>query len=247
MGPAPDDAEIDPADARRLGVLLSELDEADFERVDPPDELWGRIAASVAAETSGTPPGAGTVVEYAIDADDVVTAIDGDWSTFARENDAPELAETTPARSLWSYFDNDEVRDLWRLLVERVRVHQASALVPLRCDAPDARRWFEMTVTPAADGAVHFRCVLVFEEERQAVPFLGLDVQRDREASPIPVCSWCGKGHDGAGWRDIEDLVRERRLLEGPMPSISHGICPTCRARMAADLLVPEDTDRSPG
>ena len=52
MGPAPDDAEIDPADARRLGVLLSELDETDFERVDPPDELWGRIAASVAATSS---------------------------------------------------------------------------------------------------------------------------------------------------------------------------------------------------
>ena len=239
MLPETDDAGIDPADLDRLDVIMSQIDSADFERVDPPDGLWGRIAASIATEPESNPAGSGTVVEYSIDAADNVIAVDEDWAMFARENDAPELAEAAPARPLWSYFDGDEVRDLWRLLIERVRATQAQARVPLRCDAPHMRRWFDMTVTPEPDNVVHFRSVLVFEEPRPTVALLSEHVARDSGTSAVPICSWCGEGHDGSRWRQIEELVRDLRLLEDLMPSISYGICPTCRDLMSADLLVP--------
>ena len=241
-----DDAGIDEPELDRLAVIMSRIDDTDSERVDPPDELWGRIAASIASEPDSTPAGSGTVVEYSINADDMVITVDEDWAAFAKENNAPELAEMVPTQPLWSYFDSNEVRDLWRLLIERVRANQARAQVPLRCDAPDMRRWFEMTITPEPNNVVRFRSVLVFEEPRPAVALLDEHVARDRDAPVVPVCSWCGEGHDGSQWRQIEELVRDLRLLEDLMPTVSYGICPKCRDLMSADLLVPAKSYDSP-
>ena len=246
MLPEADDFDIDPALWDRLALIVSHVDGTDLERVDPPDALWGRIAASITAESARVPTRSGTVVEYSINADDVVIAVDEGWAAFARDNDAPELVELEPARTLWSYFDSDEARDLWRLLIQQVRAKQAEAHVPLRCDAPHIRRWFEMTITPAPDGTVHFRSLLVFEQPRPSVSLLGKRTEPDDETPAIPVCSWCAKAHDGFQWREIEELARDFRLLEDRMPSITYGICPTCRDLMSADLVVSNETRSSP-
>jgi len=229
---------IDPAFLDRVTTIVAEVDSVDFQLVDPPDELWGLIAVSIAADRDSTPTGSGSVVEYAIDANDIVIAVDAGWAAFAQENDAPELAELATDRPLSSYFDSDEVRDVWRLLIERVRAKQTQAHVPLRCDAPDMRRWFEMTITPEPHDVLRFRSVLVFEEPRSSVALLSPNAVRDDTAPGVPVCSWCGDGYDGSQWQQIEELVRNLRLLEERVPPINHGICPTCRDLMSSDLLV---------
>jgi hypothetical protein len=244
--PEADDFDFDPAFRDRLALIMAQVDATDFERVHPPDALWGRIAASIAAESLRAQPATGMVVAYSINADDVVIAVGEGWAAFARDNDAPELVELEPARTLWSYFDNDETRDLWRVLIEHVRAKQAQAHVPLRCDAPHMRRWFEMTITPAPMGVVHFRALLVFEQPRSSVSLLDLRTERDDETPAVPVCSWCGKAHDGVQWHEIEDVVRDLRLLEDPMPAITYGICPTCRDLMSADPFASEETRSSP-
>lgn len=242
-----DDADDGAAVTDRIRLILSELEEADFERVDPPAELWDRIEASITsgpAMSPREPPSrelpASTVVEYWIDANDVVIDVGQSWADFARDNDAPELAVLPSDRTLWTYFDSDEVAELWRLLVERVRGLQKGAEVPLRCDAPDARRWFDMTITPEPDRRVHFRCVLVFEEARPPVSLLDLRSERDVDLQSVPLCSWCGRAQHGSRWLDIEELVQAARLFERvSMPPISHGICTSCRDEMSAELLVP--------
>jgi hypothetical protein len=176
-------------------------------------------------------------IEYFIDADDVVIAVDDGWAEFARDNDAPELAEPSSNRQLWTYIDDDEVTELWRLLVAQVRARQAEARVSFRCDAPAMRRWFEMTVTPCDNGIVRFRSLNTFEQPRPAIPLLDLPAERDPLTPPIPLCSWCGQVHDGTRWMDLEDLVREHRVLERTrIPTVSHGSCPRCRDRMAVAL-----------
>jgi hypothetical protein len=240
MSPGADDLDIDTAISDRLAAIFSELDRSDFELFDPPDDLWDRIAASVAVGPECHPTGSGTVVEYAIDADDVVFTVGDGWAAFARDNDAPELVELPSARTLWSYFDGDEVRDLWRVLIASVRAKQVPAQVPLRCDSPEMRRWYEMTITPAADGVVHIRSALVFEEPRTSVPFLGRRTDRD-ETSPVPYCSWCAKVHDGCTWEDIDVVARGLRLLENRTPPLVSGICPSCRDLMSAGLFVDEE------
>ncbi|MDH3706532.1 MAG: hypothetical protein OES57_10735, partial [Acidimicrobiia bacterium] len=72
-------------------------------------------------------------------------------------------------------------------------------------------------------------------------------LERDADARPIPLCSWCGRGQHADAWLDIEDLVRAGRLLERTsMPPISYGICATCRDEMSAELLVPRAAGESP-
>lgn len=114
------------------------------------------------------------------------------WAAIARDNGAPELVVLPSGRTLWTYFDSDETKDLWQQLVERVRALQKGAEVPLRCDAPDARRWFQMSITPEPHGRVRFRCVLVFEEARPPVSFLDTNSERDVGLQPVSLCSWCG-------------------------------------------------------
>ena len=224
----------DPGMQRLMSVMCT-LHAEDFERFDPPVDLWDRISASVAS--TRTP---GMVVEYWIGADDVAFATGDGWVEFARDNGAPELVDLAPGRTLWSHFDGDEVRDLWQAVVARVRAQLSEATVPLRCDGPDMRRWFEMTITPGDNQTVRFRSALVFEEPRPTVAMLDWQTERDGSAPAVSVCSWCGQADDGSQWVGIEELVRHLRLLEKTvMPPIAHGICPSCRDLMSAELLVP--------
>lgn len=232
------DREIDPAMRDRITSALTQLDGDDRTFLDPPDGLWDRIVSSVAAGAAGDAMHSTSVVSYSIDAADVVISVDDGWDAFASENDATDLTGMVSAAPIWDSFNSDEVRDLWRMLVEQVRARQTAAHVPIRCDAPHVRRWFDITVTPESAGVVNFRSVLVFEEPRSDVALLDAGTERNTQAEAVPVCSWCARGQSGSKWLDIEDLVRESRLLESEMPSVSHGICPTCRDLMTAELAV---------
>lgn len=244
-----DAANIDPTVRDRIGRILSEIDASDSALIDPPADLWDDIVASIATDDSEHPTAPkeppsrysspGTVVEYWIDGEDFLTEVGQGWSDFARDNGAPGLAASAPDRTLWTYFDRDEVRELWQLLVKRVRAERKQVQVPLRCDAAHARRWFEMTVTPEANDRVHFRCVLVFEETREPIALLDIRSERNLDAEPVAVCSWCGRAQSGSAWLDVEDLVHADRLLEQTsMPPISYGICDPCRNDMSAELLL---------
>jgi hypothetical protein len=139
-----DDAGVDAAVTSRSRQILSQVEESDFERVDPPPDLWGRIEAAVGSDPARPPReppsrelSASTVVEYWIDADDVVTDVGRSWADFARDNDAPELAVPASDRTLWTYFDSSEVRELWRLLVERDRDHRRGIAAPITATRVD--------------------------------------------------------------------------------------------------------------
>ena len=242
------DAAVGASADDRISSILSELDGADFEFVDPPADVWAGIEAAITSkpapsqgESRSLDVPASTVVEYSIDADDVVIDVGQNWADFARDNDAPELVVPPSNRTLWTYFENDEVEEVWRLLVERVRAAQQGAEVPLRCDAPHARRWLRMSLAPEPDGRVQFRCALVFEEARPPVSLLDITSERDVGLRPVALCSWCGRVEEGSRWLAIEEFVQVTRLLEGSsLPPLAHGICAYCRDQMAAELLVPD-------
>ena len=248
-----DDSGADAPITDRVGWLLGQVEAADFERVDPPAEIWDRIEASIISdppislkEAPSREVPASMVVEYWIDATDVVTDVGQSWAPFARDNDAPELAVLAPDRTLWTCFNSDEARELWQLLVARVRALQKGALVTLRCDAPHARRWFDMTITPELSGGVHFRSVLAFDEARPHVSLLDIKTDRDEGLEPVALCSWCGRGQHGSLWLDVEELVQSARLLErASMPPVSYGICASCRDEMSAELLIPSGIGES--
>lgn len=240
-------AELSP----RLAGLLAAVDAGDFERTDPPADLWNRIAVAITEEPVqddglGGPMGAGSVVEYAIDADDVVVTLGDGWSEFAAQNEAPELVGAPSGRTLWSQIGDPELRDLWRTAVERVRTHGVSATVPFRCDGPTSRRWFEMNVSPLPDGGVHFRSTLTFEMARPRVSMLERSAPRDEAAPAVAVCSCCAEGLLGETWVPVEELLSSLRLLEhAPSPAVSYGICPRCCASMSTQLTATSTTASS--
>ncbi len=241
------DAAVGASTDDGIHSMLSELEDADFQLVDPPDDVWAGIEAAITSAPTSSPGEpvvrdlpANTIVEYTIDANDVVVSVGQNWADFARDNDAPELVAPPTDRTLWSYFDGEETTDVWRLLVERVRAGGQPAEVPLRCDAPHVRRWLKMSITPGSDGTVTFRCELVFEEARESVSLLDTNSERDVELQPVPLCTWCARVQHDDRWVTIEQFVQSARLLErSSVPPLAHGICATCRDQMSAELLVP--------
>jgi len=237
-----------PADG--IEAVLAGVQAADFERLVPPAELWGDIQATVGLSSSSslkTPPHRNpklsTVVEYQIDADDRVLEVGAQWAEFAQHNDAPELAEGPWGGLIWDYFGSKEIAELWQLLVQRVRATQRSATVPLRCDAAHTRRWFEMVVAPMAGHRVGFVCTLLFEQERPLVTLLDKAANRESGREPVKLCSWCGRGEHRSQWYPVEELIQAARLLENQsMPPVSYGVCQECRVEMAADLLLPAES-----
>jgi hypothetical protein len=49
------------------------------------------------------------------------------------------------------------------------------------------------------------------------------------------VCGWCKRVRHGAGWLDVEDALAQLELSPGREPSLTHGICPSCLARVLKD------------
>ena len=227
----------------RIDAILRSIDPTDVDGLEPPDEIWAGIEATLADERRSAPRRSPTrdaeprlTIEYRIDADDVVLAGDG-WAEAARADAVPELAIPAPGRTLWSHMAEGETRDLWQLLTARVRERRTSVTIPFRCDGPSARRWFEMTVSPEADGSIAFRSDLVFAESRDTIALLELDIDRDPTVLPVLLCAWCGRGEVDGAWVELEELVRARRLLEvHAVPSIDTGVCGDCRDEMRAEL-----------
>jgi hypothetical protein len=243
--PPADRPDEDPvAEPPRVTGLLDRLEHSDGELTAPPADLWDRIATAVAGDSPhGEPSGAGTVIEYRIDAADVLVGVGGDWESFADRNDAPELATTTGTggQTLWDAIGDGPLRDLWRAAVSRVRATGAPVTIPFRCDGPTTRRWFDMTLTPAADGSVAFRSVLTFEMTRPEIPALRRHIARDTALAPVEICCWCAEAsHDGR-WQPVEEVLADARLLEAhPPPPVAYGLCPRCSQRMAETLLPAE-------
>lgn len=231
----------------RLRQRVRELDQHDAERHAPPAGLWNRIAASMHREAA---PSVGDV-EYVIDRSDVVVAVGGGWDHAARVGEAGELVALGSRPRLWDTMGDPQLQDLWRTIVSRVRSTGEALEVDFRCDAPDERRWFRMTVTPLADDGVHFRSTPTFTMERPEVMALGRHTERDHGLGAFVVCSWCAEGAADSGedpevaeWLPIEELLARHRLLEHqPAPTVSYGICPRCAEQMSG--LLAESTTAS--
>ena len=226
----------DDAQAARLRSAIDRLDGAIrairtvvFDRARPDD------AVTIDLRSVGdTCP----IVEYRIDRDDALVSVGGEWAAFALQNDGGHLVEPPLGISLWSCIDGHEVRALWQLLVARVR-SGVEVRVPFRCDAPTMRRWFEMTITPEADGGVRFRSTLDHDEPRLHVALAHDLLAVTDPVHPMPpleVCSWCERCREGNSWSEVEDVVAHLRLLGvQPTPAIAHSVCPACEGLIVAE------------
>jgi hypothetical protein len=175
---------------------------------------------------------------YRIDRDDHVVYVGDNWQDFADENGA--TAACSPdfvlGRSLWHFISDAETEHLYKILVERVRLRRSSIRVPIRCDSPGLRRFMEVEIHPLKDNGVEFRSSALRVEPRERVDLLRGDISRSEDL--LRICSFCkkidmSKNH----WVETERAVKELDLF-GPkaLPSLTHGVCPSCYDSWAADL-----------
>ena len=174
---------------------------------------------------------------WVIDDADSIIHVNDAWLAFAQENDAPELTEDRVLNhSLWSFIVGQDTSYIYKQIFDRVRKGTKSPVIPFRCDAPDRRRFMEMHLSLLPDNAIQFLAVILHQEPRQSVDFLGTPV--DRSGELVEICSWCKKVFiPELGWRELEEAIEPLNLFEpGSMPRMTHTICPTCYDSLEQEL-----------
>lgn len=174
-----------------------------------------------------------TVTVHRIDRRGTIVQVNAAWLAFAKANRYPGDPASVIGHSLWSYISDLETRHIYKELVERART-SGSLRVPYRCDAPNLRRFLEMTIAfDATTDTISFTSRMLRTEARPRQPLLDPETVRLEEQF-LRLCSWCKRGEYGAQeWIEIEQMVDRLGLFEQErMPRITHVICPACWERV---------------
>lgn len=171
-------------------------------------------------------------VEYWVDADDRLTAVDAEFRAFATDNGAPELASNSIlGRRMSSFCSDDATTEIWLRLLSRARAGARIAL-QIRCDSPDKGRLLSLDLSVDEGGRIRVVSTTLSQEHRPRIPLLErAHTHGDRL---LVCCSWCKKWRQPTGtWVEAEELVATQRLFEEEvLPGVSHGICEECRASL---------------
>lgn len=182
---------------------------------------------------------------YAVDRQDVITAVCPLWLAFARENGAPQLSrEAVIGRSLWEFIDGTETKQIYQAILQRVRTNIISSVIPFRCDSPTLRRYMRLEMTPEAEGRVQLAGVL--ERVEPTRPFNLLESTFPRSQHLLTQCSYCKRILvETCGWLEIEDAAVRLQLLDKQtVPKLRQSVCPDCLA-VARDLTTPNNHGHS--
>lgn len=169
---------------------------------------------------------------YAIDEQDRLTHLSDDWLSFAAENNAAELTESSLlGHSLWEYIEGQDTILLYKKLFERVRETQQQQCLPFRCDAPIFERHMRMNIVPQPSGSIHFDCVIVKVRIVPAVHLL--EPTQRRSADCLHMCSFCKRVEvPPLGWLEVAEVVGRMHLFRAEqMPKVQQTVCPLCRER----------------
>lgn len=175
------------------------------------------------------------VIEYMVRPDCTVVDVQGEWDTFATENDAADLTvSAVVGHDLREFLGGAETRLIYQALIERILGTGRLVRFPFRCDSPDARRYMEMEIERPDPDLIRFRSRMIREEDRPAQPLFNTKVARSDEL--LVTCSWCKRVKtEGDVWVEVEDYVASSGLMEADvLPRLTHGVCPDCEESMDA-------------
>ncbi len=169
-----------------------------------------------------------SLVAYNVSSSNRIVWVNENWWPFARENDGPDLApEAVIGKCLLDYISDAASRQLYEMLLDRVRSDRREIVLDIRCDSPDKRRFLKVHMQPLDDGAVAFESWTARVEERPAVEAM----RRGAAASGLMIrmCSWCKRVEADGRWLEVEEALALLGAMAGDEPPrITHGICPSC-------------------
>ncbi len=178
----------------------------------------------------------GFALRYWVDERDCLARVDDAWRAFAVANGAAQLAsDAVLGKPLAAFCSDATTSKIWGLLLARAR-SGAKVEVPIRCDAPDRRRLFQLETSQEPDGLVRLGARLLSEEVRPRIDLLAAD--RPHSSKMAVCCSWCKRFRvRSEEWVEVEQMVALLRVMEHPfLPALSHGICRDCVAKFKAQL-----------
>jgi hypothetical protein len=167
---------------------------------------------------------------YRIDASNRIVYLNGAWDEFARENEAPELADDQIlGKPLQQFVAGWETRHLYELVYASVRRHRREISLPFNCDSPTWRRAFRMRVLPLPADGLEFAVKVVQIAPLSPQPLLERHIER--APAILVICSWCKKLRlENDRWAAIEEVAAGGDLFTAAPPRLSHGVCPDCFA-----------------
>lgn len=166
-----------------------------------------------------------------IDALDRIVFVNEAWVRFQRSLcDAAVTVDTAVGRPLWDFIEGVQVRQLWKVLYERVRAVGAPAFVPMRADTPQLRRVIDVELHPLPERAIQHIYECAWTEARLAVALLDPAWPRDDDKALLR-CAWCSRIQVRLGaWEEVEDAQLTLHLEgAGPLPALKTGVCAGCK------------------
>jgi hypothetical protein len=174
-------------------------------------------------------------LSYAIDEEDRLIRVDDGYYRFAEENGWGGAGDSL-GRSLWDFVEGHDVKKLQRLLVRRVREGARDVELPFRCDGPDMTREMDIRIAAGSTGrVVLFSARLRSEEDREdPQPLFDPNAARDNDDF-LPMCAWCDRFLVDGEWVEVEEAAKRLELFRrSELPTLDHGICPTCSGQLLA-------------
>lgn len=167
---------------------------------------------------------------YIIDAQDRIVFVNPAWSQFvaSARGDGPGLPDVF-GRPVWDRVPGGVVRQLWKLLYDRVRGAGGSVFVPMRVDRADERRLVDIELQLLGDGSIRHVHELVWREARAAVALLDPSYPRDDRS--LLSCTWCRRIQVRLGaWEEIEDAQQTLAIpADSTLPRLQPSACNTCK------------------
>ena len=178
----------------------------------------------------------GSDIVYRVDDSDRIIFVNDEWDIFAAANEGDAiLSSRVLGCPLWDFIEDATTRHIYRLLMSRTRSGHPLQF-PFRCDSQFLRRLLEMNLTRLPEGTVEF-CTRTIQTEAHDTAGLLHSGAHDPEEM-LRMCSWCKRVFADDYWWEIEEAVGCLPILRDRLPpSITHGMCDRCYAKMSESLL----------
>jgi hypothetical protein len=178
------------------------------------------------------------LLKYSIDDQNRLVYVNDAWTTEARDAALPDLAPPAVlGRNLWQVIRDPAIQYLFDPIFTRMRAGRIpGASYSFRCDTPTQRRLLRLTLETGANRTLDFTTAILAVQDRPGVGVL--DTERSRSDDFLRICSWCKRVPCPDGqWREVEEAIPGLGDLDrGPLPGLTHGICPRCQLRLESQL-----------
>lgn len=169
---------------------------------------------------------------YTVNDQDLIIQVNSQpWNKFYKRNAYTFescFSHSIVGHSIWDYIDNDEIRQLYKLILENVRKYQKQLQIPFRCDSSAMNSYLKLIISPLKENHIQFISEVICIEYHKEIALWDTKIPRcDKKVSVCSICRLIKNESDK--WIDAHIYMEDMKLVnEQIMPNIFHDLCPHC-------------------